>query len=85
MTAGKKMQLEILRIEKWVTENWVNVLTPSGVAKQAKKRTFDFGAPWIKITSKTQQAVRDVCRPFNLESMVKRKTRLRDIYICVIL
>ena len=41
MTAGKKMQLEILRIEKWVTENWVNVLTPSGVAKQAKKRTFD--------------------------------------------
>ena len=49
MTAGKKMQLEILRIEKWVTENWVNVLTPSGVAKQAKKRTFANYPPLTQI------------------------------------
>ena len=45
MVAGKKTQLEILRLKKWVTENWVNVLTPPGAKNRAKKRTFDFGGP----------------------------------------
>ena len=57
-------------------------MTPSEAAKQAKNGTFDFGAPWNKITSNALQAVNLVCRPFNLESMVKRKTRLRVIYLC---
>ena len=31
---------------------WVNVLTPPGAKNRAKKRTFDFGAPCTKITTR---------------------------------
>ena len=44
-------------------------MTPREAAKQAKIGTFDFGAPWNKITSNGQQALNLVCSPFNLESI----------------
>ena len=54
----KKMRKKILRLKKWVTENWVNVLTPPEAVLGAKKRTFDFRASWKKITSKAIDASR---------------------------
>ena len=44
-------------------------MTPREAAKQAKIGTFDFGAPWNKITSGGVEALNLVCRPFNLESI----------------